>query len=228
MTAFALRISCPDRPGTLGAVATGLGAIGSNIVSLDVLERSSGMAVDHLVVDGAPNSLHAIIDAVEAVHGVVVELVHTVHAGGGRFDPLGLATALVAGEGDVLDALAREAPEAFAATWCAVVRARSPQPLVVRASALAPSLIGARTPWLPADRARRLDVGDWVPDRWPLDPLSASFAVAPLTRPDEALLVARPRGPVFRQREVDDVADVARVAGALLAAVTEEHEARVS
>lgn len=215
MPTYALRISCPDRPGTLGAVASGLGAIGLNIVSLDVLERSSGLAVDQLVVDGTAPSMHALIDAVEAVVGVVVELVHTVQPDGGQRGGLDLAAALVTGHG-VLDTLCASLPEAFAATWCAVVKARAPQPLAVRSSALAPSLVGARTPWLPAEHARRLDVGAWVPDRWPLDPLSASFALAPLSGPDEALLVARTRGPVFRQREVDDLANVARIAGALL------------
>jgi hypothetical protein len=47
---YLLRLVLPDRPGILGAVATALGHAGIDIVSLDVLERSGGVAVDDIVV----------------------------------------------------------------------------------------------------------------------------------------------------------------------------------
>ena len=48
---YLLRLVVPDRPGTLGAVATALGSAGADIASLDVLERGDGFAVDDVVVD---------------------------------------------------------------------------------------------------------------------------------------------------------------------------------
>jgi hypothetical protein len=48
---FLIRVQLPDTPGTLGALATALGAIGADILSVDVVERGSGMAVDDLVVE---------------------------------------------------------------------------------------------------------------------------------------------------------------------------------
>ena len=48
---YLLRLVVPDRPGILGAVATALGAAGIDIVSVDVLERGGGLAVDDIVVD---------------------------------------------------------------------------------------------------------------------------------------------------------------------------------
>ena len=48
---YLLRLVVPDRPGILGAVATALGDAGVDIVSLDVLERGNGVAVDDVVVD---------------------------------------------------------------------------------------------------------------------------------------------------------------------------------
>ena len=48
---YLLRLVVPDRPGTLGAVATALGEAGIDIVSLDVLERTGGFAVDDVVVE---------------------------------------------------------------------------------------------------------------------------------------------------------------------------------
>lgn len=61
----------------------------------------------------------------------------------------------------------------------------------------------------------RLALGPWVPDRWPLDPLSASFAVARLGEPSQTLLVARARGPLFRARELQDLEQLAKIAATL-------------
>lgn len=214
MSTLALRISCPDRPGALGAVATALGRAGTNIVSLDVVERAAGLAIDDLVVVGW--GAGPVVDAVESVPGVVVELVHAVAPATDPVSPLDVAARLVGAAGDMYRELMGGVPDAFAAGWCAVVHARSPQPRVLAQSAAAPSLVGARTPWLPLETARRLDAGPWVPDRWSLDPRSASFVVAPLVDDSAALLAARPRGPRFREREVADLANLARVAAGLL------------
>ena len=48
---YLLRLVVPDRPGILGAVATALGTVGVDIVSVDVLERDGRAAVDDIVVD---------------------------------------------------------------------------------------------------------------------------------------------------------------------------------
>jgi hypothetical protein len=46
---YLLRLVVPDKPGILGAVATALGDAGIDIVSVDVLERGGGVAVDDVV-----------------------------------------------------------------------------------------------------------------------------------------------------------------------------------
>ena len=48
---FVLRVVLPDRPGSLGAVATALGSIGADILAMDIVERAIGHAVDDIVVD---------------------------------------------------------------------------------------------------------------------------------------------------------------------------------
>ena len=45
-----LRVELPDRPGSLGQVARTLGVVGADIVSVVVLERSQGRAVDDFTV----------------------------------------------------------------------------------------------------------------------------------------------------------------------------------
>ena len=46
-----VRVWLPDRPGALGLVASRIGAIGGDIVGIDVLERSEHVAVDEFAVD---------------------------------------------------------------------------------------------------------------------------------------------------------------------------------
>src|SRR3954469_21931153 len=71
---YLLRLVVPDRPGILGAVATALGDVGVDIVSLDVLERGQGVAVDDVVVDLPQGRLpDSLITAAQQVPGVTVE-----------------------------------------------------------------------------------------------------------------------------------------------------------
>ena len=48
---YLLRVELEDRPGSLGSLAVALGSVGADILSLDVVERTSGYAVDDLVVE---------------------------------------------------------------------------------------------------------------------------------------------------------------------------------
>lgn len=211
MTVFGLRISCPDRPGSLGAVATALGEVEANILSVDVMERDGEHAVDQLVVDAPTARLDALVDVVESVPEVVVEVVHTVPRVLRQAGVLEVA-ANVLDATDALEVVVDGVVEALDASWAVAVRQRTPQPEVVAATAGAPTLVGAGTPWLPVSGCRRLGVGRWVPSRWSLDPAAATFAVAPLQGPWEALLVARVRGPVFRAGELDTIGQLARIA----------------
>lgn len=51
MTTYVIRLWVPDRPGALGAVASRIGAVGGDVVGIDILERGAGRAIDELVVE---------------------------------------------------------------------------------------------------------------------------------------------------------------------------------
>ncbi|EUA33943.1 putative amino acid-binding ACT domain protein [Mycobacterium xenopi 3993] len=51
---YLLRVQLVDRPGSLGSLAVALGSVGADILSLDVVERASGYAIDDLVVELPP------------------------------------------------------------------------------------------------------------------------------------------------------------------------------
>ncbi|AMC52101.1 hypothetical protein RN10_1564 [Mycobacterium tuberculosis] len=73
---YLLRIELADRPGSLGSLAVALGSVGADILSLDVVERGNGYAIDDLVVELPPGAMpDTLITAAEALNGVRVDSV---------------------------------------------------------------------------------------------------------------------------------------------------------
>lgn len=69
-----LRVALPDRPGSLGQVARTLGVVGADIVSVVVLERVGGRAVDDLtVVWPASAPVDRVLTGLAAIPGVRVD-----------------------------------------------------------------------------------------------------------------------------------------------------------
>src|SRR6478752_7354216 len=69
-----VRVWLPDRPGALGLVASRIGAIGADIVGVDVLERSEHVAVDEFAVTLANEDLvKLLVREIEEVDGASVE-----------------------------------------------------------------------------------------------------------------------------------------------------------
>ena len=68
MERYLLRVSLPDRPGALGQVASRIGAVGGDIVAVDILSRGGGRAVDEFVVELAGDHLMDLLG--HEIHGV--------------------------------------------------------------------------------------------------------------------------------------------------------------
>jgi hypothetical protein len=69
-----LRVALPDRPGSLGQVARTLGVVGADIVSVVVLERVGGRAVDDFtVVWPASAAVDRVLTGLAAIPGVRVD-----------------------------------------------------------------------------------------------------------------------------------------------------------
>lgn len=79
MPRYLLRIWLPDRPGTLGLVASRIGAVGGDIVSIDILGRTEGRAVDEFVIELAGAHLVELLGSeIHEVDGVRVEEIRPV------------------------------------------------------------------------------------------------------------------------------------------------------
>jgi len=83
---YVVRIRLPDRPGALGQVASRIGAVGGDIVAIDILERAGGRAIDEFVVElDGDHLVELLLVEIHEVDGVVVEGVR-------RADPEPVAT----------------------------------------------------------------------------------------------------------------------------------------
>ena len=211
---YLLRLVVPDRPGLFGAVATALGTAGIDIVSVDVLERGGGVAVDDVVVDLPPDRLpDSLITVVQAVPGVQVEALRPFHGPLDTHRELDLLEALArAAEGTAVKLLAAELPRVFHSGWAAVLQAEGDDGCeVLAASDAAPTFDGMHLPWLPLFSPRLLPSDDdWLPERW--REMAIEMMAAPFGDPDTAVVLGRSGGPAYRRSELLRLTHLAGIA----------------
>ena len=200
---YLLRLVVPDRPGTLGAVATALGTAGIDIVSVDVLERGNGAAVDDIVVDLPPDRVaDSLITAVTTVPGVRVESLRPYAGPLDTHRELVLLEALARAGSGTDKLLAAELPRVFHSGWATVLAPDGAGGgTVLAASDAAPAFDGVRLPWLPLTSPLLLpSEGGWVPERW--QELAVEMMASPLDDAGTAVVVGRSGGPAFRRSEL--------------------------
>ena len=214
---YLLRLVVPDRPGTLGAVATALGEAGIDIVSLDVLERTGGFAVDDVVVelprDRLPDSL---ITAAQTVPGVTVESLRPFAGALDTHRELELLDALArADESTAVKLLAAELPRVFHGGWSVVLETTGDSWHVTAASEAAPAFEGLTLPWMPLRAPRLLpSEDDWLPERW--RDMAIEMMAAPYGGPGCAVVLGRSGGPAFRRSELLRLAHLAGIASTVV------------
>ena len=72
MAGYVVRIALPDRPGALGLVASRIGAVGGDIVAINILEREDGHAVDEFVVEVDRELIDLLQSEIHEVDGVSI------------------------------------------------------------------------------------------------------------------------------------------------------------
>lgn len=220
MPSYLLRVQLEDRPGSLGSLAVALGSVGADILSLDVVERGAGYAIDDLVVELPPGAMpDALITAAEHIKGVYVDSVrpHTGLLEAHRELELVDHIAAANSRHDKLQVLADEAPKVLRVGWCTVVRSDGSEVGVERVvgSSGAPETQAASAPWLPLQHAEALDAtADWVPQIW--RDIDMALAAAPLGDPHTAVLLGRAGGPDFRPSEVARLGYLAGIVATIL------------
>ncbi|ASO22393.1 hypothetical protein FHR81_004250 [Actinoalloteichus hoggarensis] len=213
---FLIRVQLPDQPGKLGAVASALGTVGADILSVDVVERGAGLAVDDLVVELPSGRLpDVLITAAESVDGVEVDAVRPYAGVLDTYRELELIEEVAANPRQGLDVFTEGVPRIIRAGWAVVFAENGDGAFRLAASTAAPETRSMRLPWLPLHKSLVLDgEEDWVPETW--RELGTELAVTPLGRPERALLVGRPGGPMFRASEVARLAHLTGIVSSLL------------
>ncbi|HZG92210.1 MAG TPA: amino acid-binding protein [Pseudonocardia sp.] len=212
---FLLRLVLPDKPGSLGAVATALGNAGADILGVDVVERAHGLAVDDLAVElpvGRPPDV--LITAAESVPGVEVE---SVRPHSGRLDTnreLELIEEITGDPQRGVQLLAEQVPRIFRSGWALVAAREGPRAYRLAESTAAPETRAGDLPWLPLTKAIVLDPAvHIVPEPW--SALDTELAAAPFGA-DAALVVGRPGGPAFRPSELARLTHLAGIVTTVL------------
>lgn len=213
---FLIRVQLPDRPGALGAVATALGTTGADILSVDVVERSCGVAIDDLVVELPSGRLPDIlITAAESVEGVEVDAVRPYAGVLDTHRELELVEEVAADPSRGLEIFTDGVPKIIRAGWAIVLARRNGHPEQLAASTAAPETSAVDLPWWPLRRATILDGEEtWVPEPW--RELGTELAATPLGGAEKALLVGRPGGPMFRAAEVARLEHLAGIIAVVL------------
>jgi len=215
---YLLRVVVPDRPGMLGALAMAIGACGADIVSLDVVQRSDGEAVDDIVVELPPGGLpDGLITAARSVDGVSVASLRPFSGTLDTHRELALVEALAGARSGVGQLLADELPRIFRASWSLLVGCPPPYDgtsAVIAASAAAPEILAqevAKFPWCPMTSPTLLDPeADGVPAIFAL--LGTQVMGAPMGEARRVVLVGRAGGPVFLRSELLRLAHLVGIA----------------
>jgi hypothetical protein len=201
-----VRVWLPDRPGALGLVASRIGAIGGDIVGVDVLERSDRVAIDEFaVVLPDAGLVDLLVREIEEVDGASVEECQVVETfPDPRLDALASIEAVCAATAvdELAECLVARVRDEFAADWAAVLHAGA---TLAAAGGAVPdaSVLDALAGGASASPA--VATGDAGPD---------DLAFAPFPTRGSVLLVGR-GGARFRRRERRQLLALARVADRL-------------
>lgn len=241
--AFLLRVCLPDRPGSLGQVASALGTVGADIEAIEVVERRlDGTAVDDVLVGLPTGALpDTLVSACRSVGGVTVEWISRFAAGGGLFPDLEAVEVMTQDPPAAAARLVEILPTVFRTDWAALLRlsAESGPLKVEHATAAAPDLEG-----LPFTRptrrgARRVPVPEgWsgpvgadlvlavaaIPAGWAsgavADPGRSPVLCDPTMPGDELLAVGRRGGPEFLDSELARLFHLAALAASISSGAT--------
>lgn len=187
-----LRISLPDVPGSLGAVAAAIGVAGGNILAIEVVEQQVGQAVDDVFVEFLPGVMpDMVVSAVHRLDGVKVLWVSRYPAAGTLQLDLEAVEEITDDPEAAFETLARVVPRVFRADWAMVVVRHEYMLRSLAASSGSPTLPGgAESAWFPLKRAERLTAGEgWA--GW----ASTVVAAAPIGSDDTAVIFGRHGGP---------------------------------
>ena len=196
---FLMRVSLPDRPGSLGAVASAMGGVGGDINAVEIVEKGDGVIVDDFIVDLPPGKLpETIITACHHLEGVRVEWISRYPEGGGLQSDLEALERMTADPANAAETLVSLSPVVFRSHWAVLLDVAGDQVGMLASTNLAPEFDTASArPLAPFDATHRVELASgWLPG-W----AESTAVIVPLTR-DRVIVIGRHGGPAFLDSEI--------------------------
>ena len=203
-TTYIVRVWMPDRPGALGALTSRIGAVGGDVVGIDILERGADRAIDELVVElPGPELVDLLISEIQEVDGVDVEDVRLAAQAlhDPRLDALETAAVLVGAPTpeSAIDELCAHAVRTVGANWGAVIALEGERIVAGEGAVPSPGWLAAFVAG--SQSSARVSGGVTGP---------GDVAWSPLPAAGLALVLGRD-GQAFRARERRQAAALARI-----------------
>ncbi len=194
-----MRIALPDRPGSLGAVATAMGKVGGDINAVEIVEKGDGIVVDDFIVDLPPNQMpETIVTACQSLEGVKVEWISRYPEGGGLQSDLEALERMTSDPVHAAETLVSLCPVVFRSHWATLIEVTPEGPRSTFSTTLAPDVTNEVAAALgPFDVTHRVNlVSGWSPG-WG----DTTVVVTPLTQ-DRVIAIGRLGGPAFLDSEI--------------------------
>ena len=126
---FLMRVTLPDRPGSLGSVATAMGGVGGDINAVEIVEKGDGVVVDDFIVDLPPGQLpETIITACQNLPGVRVEWISRYPEGGGLQSDLEALERMTADPAHAAETLVSLCPVVFRSHFATLIEVIDGEP----------------------------------------------------------------------------------------------------
>ncbi len=203
-----MRVALPDRPGSLGLVASAIGAMKADIHAIEIIDRTDGLAVDDFILslpsDVLPDTL---ITACSTLPNVEVLWLSYYPESWGLQADVDVLIRMTENPIEAERILLDSAPELFRANWAVLIDRTLPE--VIFATELAPELQPEQVTMLGDLASPHIDD---LPAGWIEGWGETIIAVAPF-RSDSTLAVGRSGGPEFRPSELARMRHLASLAG---------------
>ena len=207
---YLLRVELPDVPGSLGRLASAIGAAGANIEAIEIVAKdtAAGVAIDDVFIAADPGLMpDSIVSACSSQEGVRVLWISRYAAGGNLFLDLEAVESMTQDPAGSIDRLVDAVPEVFRVDWGLHLRRKDDGAVIEHGTSAAPATVPDGVTWPERmEKAQLIDVpGDWA---------DLVVAASPLNS-DELVVIARRGGPVFLDSELARLAHLVAMAASL-------------
>ncbi|MCW2786225.1 MAG: amino acid-binding domain protein [Marmoricola sp.] len=205
---YLLRVELPDVPGSLGRLASAIGASGANIEAIEIVGKDVGVAIDDVFITPDHGVMpDSIVSACTSLDGVRVLWISRYAAGGNLFLDLEAVESMTQDPVTAIEKLVDAVPDVFRVDWGIHLTRHGDGATIEHGTPAAPTEIPTDVLW-PAnlEKAQAID----VPVEWK----DLVVAASPLNA-DELVVVGRRGGPEFLDSEIARLAHLVAMAASL-------------